>query len=326
MSTCPSTPPRKIRLETPEAPLHGVTYDKERNIGRKEKEKAKQKEKGEGNKKEDTKFYPHTSSKSSSSASITFTISPPSSPISTSLSSPRKLDVFRDNPSKSTTSSNPSAGPSHVSSTKNTKFKPPPVNPNIKNPFTSQEYAQQAAGAQSLPTPAKTPSRKRKFTLSIEEQEELDNATKILFQDQKLKSSTSSAPVNTVADILDEARASMRKKPSNVFNSGQDIGRDLFGSSEVLSPRSKKSAKGGTIEIYTDSNARVPEYDPSPENPFIDHPEGGDLSEKSLKKARKLREKIERSREEFENIRDGREDGMVYTLYVLTLSLFMLYV
>ena len=332
MSTCPSTPPRKIRVETPEAPLHGITYDKEKYTERKEKEKLKLKEKeeaghkGEGNQKEDTSSFPPTSSKSNSSASITFTISPPTSPISTSLQSPtKKLDVFRDSLFKSTTPI-PSVGRSLMSSTKSTKFKPPPVHPNIKNPFTSHEYAQQTTGAQSLPTPAKTPSRKRKFALQIDELGELDTTTRVLFPDQtqsKLKSFTSSAPVNTVADMLDEAssaRVCTRKKPSNI---GRDIGRDLFGSSEAFSPRSRRSTGSGTIEIYTDSNARVPEYDPSPENPFIDHPEGStrNLSEKSLKKARKLREKIEQSREEFENIRDGREDGMVYTLYVLTLFL-----
>ena len=324
MSTCPSTPPRKIRVETPEAPLHGITYDRERNIERKEKVKVKHKEKeeashrGEGNQKVDPRFCPPTSSKSNSSASITFTLSPPSSPIN------KKLDVFRDNPPIS----DPSTGSSLMSSTKNTKFKPPPVHQNIKNPFTSQEYAQQTTGAQLLPTPAKTPSRKRKFTLPSEEQEELEPATRVLFPDQtqpKLKTPTSSAPIADILDEVSSARACTRKKPINILNSGRDIGRDLFGSSEVLSSHSRRSTGGGVIEIYTDSNARVPEYDPSPENPFIDHPEGSarDLSEKSLQKARKLREKIERSREEFENIRDGREDGMVYTLYVLTLFLVM---
>lgn len=323
MATCPSTPPRRTRVETPEAPLHGINFDKGKKKERKEKEleKAQQKEEKE-RQKEISRVCPPSSRKAKTSASVSFGPSPPGSPVSTGLPSPtqEKFNIFKDGKEKSTITADPFAGPSH-STTKYKKFKPPPAAQNIRNPFAPQEASQEPTGAESLPTPTKTPSRKRKFMLPSEEEEELDSASRILFPDrtvQKPKTPISSAAAATLAEILGEpldeapsAKPSTRKKANNKL----DVARDLFGSSEVVG--SRKSGASESIEIYTDSNARVPEYDPSPENPFVDHPEGSTRrsSEKAAEKERKRREKIEKNREEFEALRAGREDGMVYTLY-----------
>jgi hypothetical protein len=310
MSTCPSTPPRRIRVETPEAPLHGIIYDKGKKQERREKEKEKERQKEEEGQKDKprgaTRYRPNPS------ASISFALSPPGSPVSTGLPSPakEKLDIFRDNTVKFSSDADPFTGPSFPSSTKHKKFKPPPAPSSVKNPFSSQEPAQQSNGAGPLPTPAKTPSKKRKFTIPSEEQDELDSTTKVLFPNKTPQKPASVSPAAAVADILEQSSftsAGARKQASNVLDLESD--GDVFGNPGIPG--------NGAIEIYTDSNARVPEYDPSQENPFIDRPESSarGLSDKALKKARKLREKIEKSREEFETLKGNREDGMVYILY-----------
>jgi len=321
MEACSRTPPRRTRAETPDAPLHGVEYDKGKRRERKEKEqeKARQKEERE-QQKEKARICPSTSSKAKSS--VSFAPSPPGSPVSTGLPSPVQdtFSIFRDD-KQSTTNADPLTGPSHPSTTKYKKFKPPPAPQNMRNPFATEEASQESNGAESLPTPAKTPSRKRKFVIPSEEQEDLDSASRVLFPDStKPKTPISSAAAATLAEILGEpsssirasSKSSTRKKSSHKFDLGRDVARDLFGSEDVLGSRDS-----GSIEIFTDSNARVPEYDPSPENPFIDHPEGRtrQLSDKQREKERKRRERLEKNREEFEALRAGREDGMVYTVY-----------
>jgi len=320
METCPRTPPRRARVETPDAPLHGVEYDKEKKRERKEKEqeKARQKEEKE-QQKEKTHAFPSTSSKTK--PFVSFAPSPPGSPVSTGLPSPGqgKFNIFRDD-KQSTTNVDPFTG---LSQTKYKKFKPPPVPQNMRNPFATEEASQEPDGAGSLPTPAKTPSRKRKFMVSSEEQEELDSASRILFPDRtttKPKTPISSAAAATLAEILGKqsssilasSKSSTRKKSSHRFGLGRDAARDLFESTDIHGSRDS-----GSIEIFTDPSARVPEYDPSPENPFIDHPEGStrQLSNKQREKERKRKERMEKNREEFEALRAGREDGMVYTVY-----------
>ena len=321
METCPRTPPRRTRVETPDAPLHGVEYDKGKKRERKEKEQEKVRQKEERERqKEKARVCPPTVSKAK--PSVSFAPSPPGSPVSTGLPSPVQdtFNIFRDD-KQSTTNADPFTGPSQPSTTKYKKFKPPPAPQNMRNPFVTEEASQEPNGAESLPTPAKTPSRKRKFMIPSEEQEELDSASRVLFPDStKPKTPISSAAAATLAEILGEPSSSIlassksntRKKSSHKFDLGRDVARDLFGSSGVLGSRDS-----GSIEIFTDSNARVPEYDPSPENPFIDHPEGStrQLSDKKREKERKRRERMEKAREEFEALRAGREDGMVYTVY-----------
>ncbi|KAF8420627.1 hypothetical protein EV426DRAFT_576216 [Tirmania nivea] len=322
METCPRTPPRRTRVETPDAPLHGVEYDRGKKQERKEKEqeKARQKEERE-RQKEKAQVCPPTLSKAK--PSVSFAPSPPGSPVSTGLPSPvqDKFNIFRD-AKQSTTNADPFTGPSHPSTTKYKQFKPPPAPQTMRNPFAAEEASQESNGAESLPTPAKTPSRKRKFMIPSEEQEELDSASRILFPDRtitKPKTPISSAAAATLAEILGEpsssilasSKSSTRKKSNRKYDIGRDVARDPFGSSGVLGSRDS-----GSVEIFTDSNARVPEYDPSSENPFIDHPEGStrQLSEKQREKERKRRERMEKNREEFEALRAGREDGMVYTV------------
>lgn len=323
METCPRTPPRRTRAETPDAPLHGVEYDKGKKRERKEKEQEKARQNGEKEpQKEKARVCPPASSKAKSS--VSFAPSPPGSPVSTGLPSPVQdtFSIFRDD-KQSTTNVDPFTGLSHPSTTKYKKFKPPPAPQNMRNPFATEEASQESNGAESLPTPAKTPSRKRKLMIPPEEQEELDSASRILFPDRtasKPKTPISSAAAATLAELLGESassiltssKSSTRKKPSHKYDLGRDVARDLFGSSDVLGSRDS-----GSIEIFTDSNARVPKYDPSPENPFIDHPEGStrQLSDKQREKERKRRERMEKNREEFETLRAGREDGMVYTVY-----------
>ncbi|KAF8444199.1 hypothetical protein BGX38DRAFT_1271735 [Terfezia claveryi] len=266
METCPRTPPRRTRVETPDAPLHGVEYDKGKKLERKEKEQEKARLKEERERQKEKAPVYSTSSKAKSS--VSFAPSPPGSPVSTGLPSPVQdtFSIFRDD-NQSTTNADPLTGPPHPAATKYKRFKPPPAPQNMRNPFAPEEASQEPM----------TPSRKRKFMVPSEEQEELDSASRILFSDNtKPKTPISSAAAATLAEILGEptssilasSKSSTRKKSSHKIDHGRDVARDLFGSSDVLGSRDR-----GSIEIFTDSNARVPEYDPSSENPFIDHPE-----------------------------------------------------
>ncbi|KAF8463005.1 hypothetical protein BDZ91DRAFT_323268 [Kalaharituber pfeilii] len=305
MSTIPSTPPRRTRVETPEAPLHGPTYDKQRE--KKEKEKSKMP-------KEKTKATSSVTSKTKAPA-VTFALSPPGSPGSTGLPSPGPFDKDKEKTTAAATEAedDPFVGPSLPSTTKFKKFKPPSVAQSIKNPF-AKEISQQSNGAESLPTPAKTPSRKRKYMPPIEAEEELNSTSQVLFSDKTTSKTSfaSKASETTLESILgggSSSRATSRRKV-NRGSLGRALGEDLFGSSDLLGSRT--SGSGSTIEIYTDSNARVPEYDPSPDNPFVDHPPS---VRRETEKTRKLRAKIKESETEFEALKAGREDGMVYTLY-----------
>jgi hypothetical protein len=57
----------------------------------------------------------------------------------------------------------------------------------------------------------------------------------------------------------------------------------------------------GSISIFTDSNARVPKYDPTSDNPFV---------ESSASRKKTTKKKVNKLGEE-----GNREDGMVYLLY-----------
>ena len=115
----------------------------------------------------------------------------------------------------------------------------------------------------------------------------------------------------TLDEILGRPASSSRTISRQKKTSSGDIARDLFGTADIIG--SNKTGGSGEIKIYTDTNARMPEYDPSPDNPFIDHPVV--TAGEQVAKAQRLEKKYRKSREEFERARAGRDDGMVYNLY-----------
>ena len=110
------------------------------------------------------------------------------------------------------------------------------------------------------------------------------------------------------------------------------IARNLFpvrsATDEEVMPSPKKRNKKHTgftlasfeaeedapIQIYTDSHERVPEVDPSPENPF--YSQGSTAEPEPTKRVSKRRKTVTVPGEGDQSIEDlqEREDGMVYTL------------
>ncbi|KAI5805530.1 hypothetical protein DFH27DRAFT_551607 [Peziza echinospora] len=325
MATIPSTPPRKSRIQTPDAPMFGPGIERTR-----EKKEKKEKQRAAAQ-------PPATTSRAKSHGqSVSFALSPPGSPNAPPSPGPfARPEKGKYSLNKST---DPFAGPSSSSSSRFKKFKPPPTSQKMKNPFAPEEAHAAAeekeesstatnAAAGMLPTPAKTPSRKRKYHTSTEPEIEGDSTARVLFSESitkpKAAAPLSAAGNITLESILGEGSSrtpasSTRKKaahraPSDL--SRGDLGRDLFGvPEEIGAPRGLGA--GANIEIYTDSNARIPEYDPSPDNPFIDHddePEAAVAPVELNEKAKKIKKKFEKSKKEFDSLKAGRDDGMVYT-------------
>lgn len=132
-----------------------------------------------------------------------------------------------------------------------------------------------------LPTPSKTPARKKKH-MSIES---LGGSARRLF------GSSSFTPATSKKNVLGSMPSKSRKR---------GIGRlGLLGEDE--------EDDGGSIDIFTDSNAQIPKFDPSPDNPFITRP--GDAKKKRQERKGKKPEKTNKLGD------DGRrDDGMVYIL------------
>jgi hypothetical protein len=132
-----------------------------------------------------------------------------------------------------------------------------------------------------LPTPSKTPARKRKH-FSIDS---------VAGSSRRLFGSKSFTPAPTVSTSKEDIFGTTMKTGSK-----KRAGRlDLTGEGED---------NGSPISIFTDNNARIPKYDPCPENPFV--------SQKDSKKKKKEKKTVK----EVDTLgEDGRrEDGMVYIL------------
>lgn len=151
------------------------------------------------------------------------------------------------------------------------------------------------AGAAGLPTPRKTPSRKRKLA-----PEQVASSAQALFPPTEATSSKStSASKGGLFGVRRSRATSTSIAPTNT-------------------PRHKSAAGTITveeetetsIEIFTDSVERRPTFDADPDNPFISRP--GDET-RSTKKTRQQR--ADRSRNRLGNAGE-RSDGMVYILWV----------
>lgn len=162
----------------------------------------------------------------------------------------------------------------------------------INNPFKAMR---ESMGAGSLLTPSKTPAMKRRFPLPAEGEIEEDTLARNLFETPKKATSSESA------QALPPTSKSLQKK--KLGGAMGDVATDLFGSANILGATSPSP-----IPIFTDTNAKIPEYDPSPENPFIHHPPEVQRMTRSTRSQKKTVE----SQQEFEQVKGGREDGMVY--------------
>ena len=90
------------------------------------------------------------------------------------------------------------------------------------------------------------------------------------------------------------------------------VGFSLYSSMEG----EEEDSSEGRIQIYTDSKEKVPELDPSEDNPFYELPEHRDPPPAPTKRKTSRKRKATSSIDDSEKIKDAfnREDGMVYVL------------
>ncbi|KAG0131170.1 hypothetical protein HOY82DRAFT_485654 [Tuber indicum] len=140
-------------------------------------------------------------------------------------------------------------------------------------------------GGFGLPTPAKTPSRKRKHL----DLEEIAGSARVLFPSSSKSRASSSTSLSCT-------RRTLFKKPSSRQRNGGMGSLDLLGDERPASD---------SISIFTDSNARIPKHDDDPDNPFISRP-----GEESVTSKRQRIKKKKRAGPLGAD--EDREDGMVY--------------
>ena len=154
-----------------------------------------------------------------------------------------------------------------------------------KNPALQQPSLNLAVNM--LPTPAKTPRKKFVQPAAVEK------AARILFPSRP----------DTVEDAMPNSRKRRSKK---------HVGFSLYSSVEDDGDLGSENK----IEIYTDSKDKVPELDPSEDNPFYDrHDQTVDYADPQKRKGSKKR-KAEHSIDASAEIEEAfnREEGMVYVL------------
>lgn len=151
------------------------------------------------------------------------------------------------------------------------------------------------AGGVGLPTPSKTPSRKRKLA-----PEQVASSAQALFPPTEETSSKSASASKGGLFGVRKSRATS----TSIATTSTPRRKSIAGTIVVDGERETG------IEIFTDSVERRPTFDAGPENPFITQP--GDET-RSAKKTRQQR--ADRSRNRLGNAGE-RSDGMVYILWV----------
>lgn len=141
--------------------------------------------------------------------------------------------------------------------------------------------------ASMIPTPVKTPRKKSAQPVAVQA------AARVLFPSRP--------------DTVEDAMPNPRKKRNKRY-----VGFSLYSSMEDDSDMASENQ----IEIYTDSKDKVPELDPSEDNPFYEkHVQTVGFPEPQNKKGSKKR-KAEHSIDASAEIEEAfnREEGMVYVL------------
>jgi hypothetical protein len=135
-----------------------------------------------------------------------------------------------------------------------------------------------------LPTPVKTPRKKVVPNIKA--------AARALFQEQPTASE----------EIMPTPRKNRKSRRHNGF------------SLETLATEDGNA--GGPVQIFTDSRDNVPEFDPSGDNPFVEHrSEGSQSSVKKLNGTSKRR-KVSSDRKKDPQVEEAikHDEGMVYVL------------
>ena len=275
-----TTPPSQPLAHTPPTPLHGAKYDSiQPYITRKSTRHSKR-----WTQRDAQTPPPHSFNSESGTASVSeqqprspevsarHAISPPSS----TQNSPQQKASRSGRALRSTVSS--AMFPATFAS----------LEPSLDSskPSSDQQLSVNR-GTSMLPTPAKTPRKKRAPAPA------LASTARVLF------------PVRpeTVEDAMPMARRRGRKK--------RYVGFSLDSAEEDDSAH-----PDGDIQIFTDSKERVPELDLSEDNPFVDNPFRPDSSRVQSKPKGNSKEKanylINNNSEETEAFQRG--EGMLYVL------------
>lgn len=140
--------------------------------------------------------------------------------------------------------------------------------------------------AAGLPTPAKTPSRKRNLA-----PEKVASSAQALFPPTEASSSRSASRAGGLFGVRRATRPPTTPRRKSVMG------------------RIQEEEAEAAIEIFTDSDARRPKVDLDPDNPFLTRPGEETRSSKRIrqKRADKLNNRLSSDA--------LRTDGMVYTLY-----------
>lgn len=141
--------------------------------------------------------------------------------------------------------------------------------------------------ANMLPTPTKTPRKKPVQPPSI------NAAARVLFP----------ARPTTVEDAMPSPHRKRKNK--------RHVGFSLYSSHE-----DDEASSESKIEVYTDSKDKVPELDPSEENPFLEQPDQVAPPPEPCKERNSRKRKAGQSVDASEEIKNAfnRKDGMVYVL------------
>jgi len=156
----------------------------------------------------------------------------------------------------------------------------------VGNGAISNPRPKDLAATSMLPTPAKTPRKKQVHSTAAKA------TARVLF------------PVRP--DTVDEAMPVPRKRKNR-----RHVGFSLYSSME-----DEDANLESNIQIYTDSKDKIPELDPSEDNPFLEQP-AEVLQPPEPSKGRSSRKrKASHSPEERKAISEAfnREEGMVYVL------------
>ena len=275
-----TTPPSQPLVQTPPTPLHGAKYDPIRPyLTRKSTRHLKHWTKRDAQTPPPQSFKPESQTTSLSDhqskfqeVSVRQAISPPSS----TQNSPQERVSRGGRSLRSTVSSAmfhagfASLEPSSDSS----------------KPSSDQQLLINM-GTSMLPTPAKTPRKKRISAPT------LASTARVLFP----------ARPETVEDAMPVARKRGRKK--------RHVGFSLDSAEEDDSVHPE-----GDIQIFTDSKEKVPELDFSEVNPFLDNPSRGDSSRHHSRprasSRKKIPDDINNNPEQTEAFKRG--EGMLYVL------------
>lgn len=142
-------------------------------------------------------------------------------------------------------------------------------------------------GVGMLPTPAKTPRKKPVQSSAV------NAAARVLF------------PVRP--DTVEDAMPTPRKNKKN----RRHVGFSLYSSME-----DEETSSDNKIQIYTDSKDKVPELDPSEDNPFLEQPSQAAPPPEPSKIRSSRKRKASQGAEVKREIEEAfnREEGMVYVL------------